>query len=117
MADSRFKYLCTNVEKKATTKIEEDVKIQRHNTTGEVIVEEVKAWVDDPFYSRTRETKYFKLAETYWIVKAMVVQAVEKTRKENEATLHAVKILEGKFELFCKSQFGIKFRVTPEGKN
>jgi len=31
--------------------------------------------------------KYFKLAEKYWIVKAMVAHAVEKYKKENEATL------------------------------
>jgi hypothetical protein len=47
----------------------------------------------------------------------MVVEAVEKIMKEKEATLHVVKILEGKFEIFYKSQFGIKFKVTLEGKN
>lgn len=118
IVSSGFKYLCTDSEKKETTKIEDVVRAQRHNTTDEeVIIEEVKGWVDDPLYSRTPETKYFKLAETYWIVKVTVAQAVEKTRKVNESTLHKVKILEGKFELFCQSHFGIKFRVTPEGKN
>lgn len=42
---------------------------------------------------------------------------MERTRKEQGDTLHAVRILEGKFELFCKSQYGIKFRVTPGGHN
>jgi hypothetical protein len=55
--------------------------------------------------------KYFKLVETYCLVKAVVSQAVDKFRKD--ATLQAVKMLEGKFELFCRSQFvHIKFGVT-----
>jgi len=39
---------------------------------------------------------------------------MDKVKNENDATLHAVKMLEGKFELFCGSQFNIKFRVTLE---
>jgi hypothetical protein len=73
-------------------------------------VKEVKEWVDDPYYTMNRETKYFKLAENYWIVKAMVAQEVEKTKKEKEDTLR-------KFELFCKPQYSIKFRVTPVSQN
>jgi hypothetical protein len=47
----------------------------------------------------------------------MVAQDVEKTREEKEEILHVVNILEGKFELLCKSQYGIKFSVTLEGQN
>jgi hypothetical protein len=72
MVGSRFKYLYTDAEKKETMEIEEVVRIQRHNTTKEVIVKKVKPWLDDPYYSRTHETKYFKLAKTYGIVKEMV---------------------------------------------
>jgi hypothetical protein len=39
MVCSRFKYLCSDAEKKATMEIEEVVKFQRKNTTKEVIVE------------------------------------------------------------------------------
>jgi hypothetical protein len=74
----------------------------------------VKGWVDNPLYSRTWETKYFKLVETYWIVKYMVAKAVEKVEKENETTLQVVKMVEGKVKLFYRSQFGIKFRVTSD---
>jgi len=35
-----------------------------------------------------REIKYFKITETYWIVKEMVAQALEKTRKEQGDILH-----------------------------
>jgi len=45
--------------------IDEVVRIHRKNIAEEVIMEEVKAWVEEPFYSRTRKTKYFKSDETY----------------------------------------------------
>jgi hypothetical protein len=63
MASSRFKYLCFDEEKKMTAEIEKVVKRRRHNTSEAKIVQEVKASVDDPPCSRTRETKYFKLAK------------------------------------------------------
>jgi hypothetical protein len=47
----------------------------------------------------------------------MVARAIERTRKEQGDNLHAVQILEGKFEIFCKSQYGIKFIFTPKGQN
>jgi hypothetical protein len=41
---------------------------------------------------------------------------LEKTKEEQGNIMHALKIFEGKFELFCKSQHGIRFRVTPRGQ-
>jgi hypothetical protein len=64
MAGSRFKHLYSDIEEKVATKIEDAMRIQRKNTTEEVIMGEVKEWVDDPYYTKTQETKYFKLAET-----------------------------------------------------
>jgi hypothetical protein len=51
---SRFKYLCSDVEKKVEPKVEDVVIMQRKNAIEEDILKEVKEWVEDPFYSRTR---------------------------------------------------------------
>ena len=45
----------------------------------------------------------------------MVGKALEKT-KEQWNIMHALRIFEGKFELFCKSRHEIRFRVTPRGQ-
>jgi hypothetical protein len=66
------------------------------------ILEEVKDWVPNPIYSHTWDMKYFKLAKTYRIVKAMVGHTLEKQREENRDTLHVIRIFGGNFEL-CKS--------------
>jgi hypothetical protein len=55
---------------------------------------------DDLFYSRIRDTKYFKITKTYLIVKTMVCQALHKTRSEESNILHTIHNLDGKFELF-----------------
>jgi hypothetical protein len=67
------------------------------------IVREFKARVKDPKFKRTREMKYFKLEKNYWIVKEMVPQAVEKFKIDNNNTIKAIKLLEGNFNLFCRS--------------
>jgi hypothetical protein len=33
-------------------------------------------------YSRTRDTEFFRIVETYWLVKTLVDQALEKSREE-----------------------------------
>jgi hypothetical protein len=43
------------------------------------------------------------------MVKALVAQDVSKTRREQTKLLHAIHILEGKFELCCRAQHGINF--------
>jgi phage baseplate assembly protein gpV len=63
MTGPRFKYLYTNAEKKLAMEIKV-VRVKRLNTTEEVTVEEVKVWVDDPFFSKTYDTEYFKLEKT-----------------------------------------------------
>jgi hypothetical protein len=65
MVGSKFKYLCSDKEKKTAIEIKKAIQIQHHNISEEGIFQEVKGWVDDPQYSRTQETKYFKLVETY----------------------------------------------------
>lgn len=110
-AEMRFKHLSTEKERQHVVGIEEVVRCQRHLTSDVDIAREVQYWVDDPKYTRTRETIYFQLEEMYWIVKAMVAQAVAKAKRDNDKTVQAIEILDGKFDLFCRSQFGIKFRV------
>lgn len=46
-------------------------------------MQEVKNWVKGKKNTRTRETKYFRLVKTYWVVKALVAQGIEKSQKEN----------------------------------
>jgi len=46
------------------------------------LLKEVKDSAEEPIYSRTRDTKYFWIDETYWLVKTLVAQALEKTRED-----------------------------------
>lgn len=71
----------------------------------------------DPVYSKTKDTKYFKIVETYWTVKAMLGQALELTTEEKRDILHTIHIFEGKFELLCLSKFRIRFKVSPSGEH
>jgi hypothetical protein len=61
-------------EEKRATKEVKDGRVQEHREEmlGRQVLEEVEDWVDVPFYSGTKDTKYFSIAETYWIVKSMV---------------------------------------------
>jgi hypothetical protein len=45
-------------------------------------------------------------------MKAMVAQEVAQAKRDNDRTTQAIEVLNGKFDLFCRSQFGIKFRVA-----
>jgi len=58
-----------------------------HSTSDACIVREVKVWVEDKKFEKNRETKYLKMVETYWIMKEMVAQVVEKVKIDNENTL------------------------------
>jgi hypothetical protein len=64
--------LCSEAEKKEHGDVEDAVWPYRLATYDKDILEEVRDWVDDPFYSRTRETNYFIILDIYWIVKALV---------------------------------------------
>jgi hypothetical protein len=57
------------------------------HTSEEEILAEAKGWVPDPGQTRTRETKYFRLAEVYWITKAMVTQALAQQQQEHAQAL------------------------------
>jgi hypothetical protein len=52
------------------------------------------------------------MVEAYWMVKALVALAVRETKRENVKILQDIHILEGKFELYCRDQHDIKFRVN-----
>jgi hypothetical protein len=49
---------------------------KRKNMSNEEIMWSVKEWVPHPGKSHTRDTKFFHLAEVYWMTKAMVAQAM-----------------------------------------
>jgi hypothetical protein len=83
----------------------------------EDIIKEATKWVVDLVHPRTRDMRYFRMVEMYWLVKALVGQAISKTKREHGELLHAIHVLEGKFKLYCWAQHGIKFQVTQIGHN
>lgn len=46
------------------------------------LLEEVEHWVVDLGYFRTRETNYFRIEKVYWMVKAMISQALENKKEQ-----------------------------------
>jgi hypothetical protein len=76
-------------------------------------MEEVEGWVEDPIHSRTLDNKYFRITETYWLMKTLITQALEKKNKEEkQGIFHTIIIFESKFEAMCKVVFGIKILVS-----
>jgi hypothetical protein len=57
-------------EKEIMGRVQEAVLRKRKSTTDEEILRSAKEWVPDPGKSRTRDTKFFHLAEVYWMMKA-----------------------------------------------
>jgi hypothetical protein len=47
-------------------------------------------------------------------MKVMVAQVVAKDKRDNDQTTQTIEVLDGKFDLFFRSQFGIKFIVRQE---
>jgi hypothetical protein len=94
-----FQDHCSDATKREVEDVEATMCTQTLTTPNNHILEETHDWVTDPFYSRTRDIKYFKVLEKYWIVKAMVGQALEKSMEERRDIMHSIRIFEGKFEL------------------
>jgi hypothetical protein len=67
-------------EIQATNVIEDHVLVQRRRTNRDEIIKEAAKWVSDPANPHTRDTRYFRMVEAYWIVKALVGQAINETR-------------------------------------
>ena len=57
------------------------VRAKRQVTHDAKILEEFQGWVGDIIHSCTQYMKYFKIAETYWIVKTLVFQVLEKNKE------------------------------------
>jgi hypothetical protein len=57
-------------------RVQEEVLRKRKNMSNEEIMWSMKEWVHHPGKYRTRDTKFFRLAEVYWMTKAMVAQAI-----------------------------------------
>jgi hypothetical protein len=68
--------------------------------------------VDDPVYSWTRDTKYFQIVKTNWLVKTLVAQELEKAKEDQQEILHTLKIFEGKFAVVCSTMFGVRIVVS-----
>jgi hypothetical protein len=64
-ANNHFHHLCSSIEKRVTSDIQEEVCRKRSEIQDEDILLEAKEWVPDPGQTRTRETKYFLLVEVY----------------------------------------------------
>jgi hypothetical protein len=60
--EMHFKHLSTKKERQHAVGMEEVVRRQCHLTSDVDIARDVQYWVDDPKYTRTRETRYFQLA-------------------------------------------------------
>ena len=75
--------------------------------SNEEIMGSVKECVPDPGKSRTRDTNLFRIAKVYWMTKVMVAQAMVQYKAKMWATHQEIWVMEAKFELFCKEQFGI----------
>jgi hypothetical protein len=59
--------------------IEDRVLAQRRRTKEDEIIKEATKWVSDPANPQTRDTRYFRMVEAYWMVKALVAQVVNET--------------------------------------
>jgi hypothetical protein len=46
--------------------------MQQQTLSKDQILQEVEGWVKDPDYTRSERTKFFKLKETYWLVKSLI---------------------------------------------
>lgn len=61
----QFQEHCSEAAKKEVEVVRAVFRAQRLTTHNIQILEEVHDWVTDLMYSRTRDTKYFKIVETY----------------------------------------------------
>jgi hypothetical protein len=85
---------------------------KRRKLTKLQLETEFMHWVPDIRYSRSRESKTFKLIELYWLNKAFIAQVVDERGQQHQAILQNLDILEKKFEAVCKEVFDIEFRVS-----
>ena len=65
-------------------------------------MKEVKGWTTDQNHYHTRDTKFFKIDEIYFLLKTLIAQDLEKNKEEKQDILHTIIIFEGKFEAICK---------------
>lgn len=55
--------MCSNKEIKEVEEVEEQVQKHMREMSNEEVLDDVEDWVEDPFYNRMRETKYFRLSK------------------------------------------------------
>ena len=59
MKGNLYQKICLEAKKKVAEEVEETVQGQRKTIAEDKILDE--EWVEYPYYSSTRETKYFKI--------------------------------------------------------
>jgi N-glycosylase/DNA lyase len=97
---------------KVKEEVEAAIITKREMISNAQLLLEVKEWIKDHVYSRTRNTKYFRISKTYWLVKMLVAQDLEKAKEDQQELLHSIKNFEGKFEADYSAVFGVKIIVT-----
>lgn len=83
--------------------MEHAIKRKRWKLPKEQLEAEFKEWVPDSSYSRTRDTKIFKLIELYWLNKAFITQVVEEKSSQQQAMMQKLNMMDQKFDALCKS--------------
>ena len=75
-------------------------------------MKEVKGWVTELIHSRTQDTKFFRIVDTYWLVKTLIGHVLKKNKEEKQDILHIIRFFEGKIEAMCKAVFGLRSSVA-----
>lgn len=107
-----FEEKCSTRAKKEVEAMEAEVRAKWKMTLGDRIPEEVRGWVENPIHSWNWDIKYFKIIETYWLLKMMVAQALDKNKEEQQEILHTIQIFEGKCDAMSWTDFGIKIIIS-----
>ena len=81
------------------------------------LLEEIEHWVTDLGYSRTKETKYFKIVEIYWMVKAKIAQSMEKKRRNSKTSFIPSRFSKGNLKLCAQRFLALEYQPhKPEKK-
>lgn len=77
-----------------------------HNKCQKLSKDHVEAefagWILDPRYSRTCDTKIFRLTELYWLNKVFITQIVEEWESQYQDILQRLHVMDKKFGTLCR---------------
>lgn len=83
----------------------------------EQVEAEFEGWIPDPGYSRTRDTKIFKLTKLYQLNKAFIAEIVEEKGSQYQDIMHKLNVMERKFHALCREIFNIEITVHSYAEN